>query len=265
MISKERIHLQQQEIHDYLGRFFSTTGCSTTIDNNSIHTTLTIEMDKLLMNRPFYWHYLEKTGGIPNPSKLSLTVDEPKDNMELVHFGSPRLKQIFDITTKLGSFIRLYQQTSNLNKQVPLYPYVMLNGTISYVCDLKKERLYSYGINLLTGEIIEDFFHKATSLPLGTKIPDYCFTLSPFITIKSGINRIQEKIKYELLNEEHAWSENAHKRWNHDLTLLNNFFEDEVELPEIYFIEKQALKNQYEPKIEINILNGGLIYLNDNR
>ena len=26
---------------------------------------LTIEMDKELMNRPFYWHYLEKTGGRP--------------------------------------------------------------------------------------------------------------------------------------------------------------------------------------------------------
>ncbi len=27
------------------------------------------------MNRPFYWHYLEKTGGIPNPMSLTLITD----------------------------------------------------------------------------------------------------------------------------------------------------------------------------------------------
>ncbi|MDI5788447.1 YqhG family protein [Bacillus licheniformis] len=30
---------------------------------------LTVEVDKQIMNRPFYWHWLEKTGGEPNPMK----------------------------------------------------------------------------------------------------------------------------------------------------------------------------------------------------
>lgn len=253
--------MQQQEIHQYLDRFFSATGCTTVTNKNAIQSTLTIELDKLLMNRPFYWHYLEKTGGIPNPSTLNLTIDETVDEMELIHFGSPRLRQIFDISRQLGSFIRLYQQSPIQNTKFPLQPWIMLNGTISYICDLKKENIYSYGINLLTGEIVDNFFEKVTSLNLTAKIPDYCFTLSPLITIQSGMNRIQEKIRNDILKEENAWAVHAKDRWEQDLSLLDNFYKDANELPDNYFIEKQALQKQYEPKIEVSILNGGLIYL----
>ena len=43
---------------------------------------LTIELDKELMNRPFYWHYLEKTGGVPNPMKLTFITD-PKMRLNI--------------------------------------------------------------------------------------------------------------------------------------------------------------------------------------
>ncbi|MDR2993585.1 MAG: YqhG family protein, partial [Bacillus cereus] len=55
--------MQQHEIHNYLYNFFEANNCE--ILGRSPHlldVQLTIEMDKLLMNRPFYWHYLEKTG-----------------------------------------------------------------------------------------------------------------------------------------------------------------------------------------------------------
>ncbi len=75
---------------------------------------LTIELDKELMNRPFYWHYLEKTGGdtkshgtylsSPNQEKA------PEDiKGEPIHFGSPRLHQIFHSTRNLAGYIRLYE------------------------------------------------------------------------------------------------------------------------------------------------------------
>lgn len=52
--------MQQHEIHNYLYNFFEANNCE--ILERSPHlldVQLTIEMDKLLMNRPFYWHYLE--------------------------------------------------------------------------------------------------------------------------------------------------------------------------------------------------------------
>ena len=61
---------------------------------------LTIELDKELMNRPFYWHYLEKTGGVPNPDRLTFITDSQNapTNIkgETIHFGSPRLHQMLN-------------------------------------------------------------------------------------------------------------------------------------------------------------------------
>lgn len=255
------IHLQQQEIYDFLYQFFTVTGCNTSKNDTSIQTTLTIEMDKLLMNRPFYWHYLEKTGGTPNPSTLHLTIDKTHEDSELIHFGSPRLWQIFHVASELGTSIRLYQQIANSNQEIPLQPWVMLNGTIAYICDHKREVFYSYGINLLSGEIIDNFFHQISQFHLTPKIPDYCFTLSPLITLQSGMNRIQEKIRQDIKREEHPWAVNARKRWQHDVDLLENFYKDIENYPKNYYVEKEALQHQYEPHIKVSIINGGLIYL----
>ena len=45
----------------------------------------------------------------------------------------------------------------------------------------------------------------------------------------------------------------ARVRWNHDLDLLNRFYESD-ELPESYEIEKQALQEQYEPALQYKLL-----------
>ena len=65
--------MQQQEIHNFLLTYFKANHCEI-IENQDTYITiqLTIDMDKELMNRPFYWQYLEKTGGVPNPAKLTL-------------------------------------------------------------------------------------------------------------------------------------------------------------------------------------------------
>ncbi|MGM2836147.1 YqhG family protein, partial [Bacillus cereus group sp. Bce025] len=44
----------------------------------------------------------------------------------------------------------------------------------------------------------------------------------------------------------------------------NRFYEESDELPESYEIEKQALQEQYEPRITVQIINGGLFYVTAN-
>ncbi|MFP3415962.1 YqhG family protein, partial [Bacillus sp. SIMBA_074] len=91
---------------DFLITYFKANECEI-LDNKPTHLTvqLTIEMDKELMNRPFYWHYLEKTGGIPNPAQMTFITDPeqapPDLKGEMIHFGSPRLHQIIQSTKKL--------------------------------------------------------------------------------------------------------------------------------------------------------------------
>ncbi len=56
--------MQQHQVHDFLARYFEANDSPIARKPLWLFTIqLSIELDKLLMNRPFYWHYLEKTGG----------------------------------------------------------------------------------------------------------------------------------------------------------------------------------------------------------
>ena len=64
--------MRQQEVHEFLLRFFEANHCPITEHGPGFMTVqLTVEMDKQIMNRPFYWHWREKTGGEPNPMKIT--------------------------------------------------------------------------------------------------------------------------------------------------------------------------------------------------
>ncbi|MCQ6266191.1 YqhG family protein [Fictibacillus sp. WQ 8-8] len=260
--------MQQHEIHHFLERYFESNDCIVEEKNHSyMKIQLTVELDKLLMNRPFYWHYLEKTGGTPNPMALTLITGQqhpPDANGEFIHFGSPRLHQIFASTKKLGSFIRMYEAIrQDSGQNIPLNPWLCVNLKTSYQCDRKKDMISSYGIHLITGKIESNFHEQLRSLPLTRKIPDFCYTLSPFIRPVSGLKRIEAIVEQQIHEDDHSWAEDAENRWREDEELLDRFYEDEIEKPEYYQVEKEALRTQYEPKITVDIINGGLFYLSD--
>lgn len=62
-------------------------------------------------------------------------------------------------------------------------------------------------------------------------------------------------------NEDPTWAKEAVGRWEADLALLEKFYEDMEEKPESYHLEKQALQEQYEPQIHVEVINGGMFYL----
>lgn len=259
--------MQQHEIHHYLWNFFEANKCEISQHSpNLLDVQLTIEMDKRLMNRPFYWHYLEKTGGTPNPMRLTLITD-PKNEQEgeLIHYGSPRLHQIFQATKELGSYIRLFEETKPSDAtHTPLHPWLGVNMKVCYQCDRKKDMLHSIGIHLISGTMVTNFHETLANIPLTPKIPDFCFTLTPIIRPQSGLQRVEDAIKNIIANDDHTWAEEARVRWNHDLALLDRFYADSEEPPESYTIEKQALREQYEPRITMKITNGGLFYITTN-
>src|SRR5690606_1542916 len=101
-----------EQVHDYLRPFFRETNCEIESDEGYMMTVqLTIDVDKKIMNRPFYWQYIETTGSPPNPARLTLITDRSKiENQfmgEIIHFGSRRLNQIFKATKDLGAFVQM--------------------------------------------------------------------------------------------------------------------------------------------------------------
>ncbi len=260
--------MQQHEIHDFLLKFFTVNGCEVKQEQPGLlNIQLTEEMDKALMNRPFYWHYLKKTGGVPQPMELILVTDKRAvpagdKRSEMIHFGSPRLHQIFKAAKAQGACTRLFEdRETNGSQKVPLQPWLVLNMNVAYECDKKKDRLHSIGLNLINGTIVSNCQQFLQSLKLTPKIPDYSFTLTPMIKPESGIKRIQKMVEDLVMREDHSWADGARERWQQDLALLEHFYEGSEERPEAYHAEKEALQSLYEPKISVTIINGGLFYL----
>lgn len=262
----------QKEIHQYLECFFTENDCQVQENQPGYLTVqLTVDMDKELMNRPFYWTYIEKTGGVANPMQITFITDPekaPKDlKGETIHFGAPRLHQLFQTTKKLASYIRLYEEPDIVQQQenIPLHPWLFMNLKISFQCDRLKEVHKSIGLNLIHGQMVEDFHEKTKTSQLKATIPDYCFTITPLIKPSSGILRIENYIRQEIERSEHQWAAEAINRWSKDVQLLDHFYADFEEKPETYQIEKQALQEQYEPIIQIDTINGGIYYLNSTK
>lgn len=257
------ITMKQAAIHDYLVQYFQANDCDIVWNRDGLlKVKLTTDLDKLLMNRSFYWHYIEKIGGIPETTTLSLKTIQSDEEGEFVHFGSPRLHQIFSSTRKLAPYIRLYHHAEQkTTSSSPLAPWIGVNMKVSYQCDLKRDRFLSLGLHLINGTIVTDFHDQLDALVLTPKIPDFCYTLAPMIKPLSGLRRLEAFIQQGIQSEEHQWAALANERWQDNQKLLDHFYEDEEEKPTAYSKEKVALKELYEPKITIQIINGGLFYL----
>ncbi|WP_096188445.1 YqhG family protein [Evansella halocellulosilytica] len=257
--------MDSKQIHSYVKQFFEENDSPVIEESSShLHVQLSVDMDKALMNRPFYWHYLEKMGGIPNPMKLTLITDQnsaPDDlKGESVHFGSPRLHQIFETAIDQGSHVLLYESVNVSKPSVGLKPWLVMNTVVSYQCDRTKEKLHSIGLNLLTGEMITHFHSYVENKHFQEAIPNYCYTIHPIIKPLSGVERIKKQIMNSVNNEDYTWAVEASKRWRADEILLEKFYKDYDGKPPTYEMEKEALKLQYEPRITIQTINGGLFY-----
>jgi hypothetical protein len=256
-----------QQIHGYLQKFFTENNCPILKGNDHyMNVQLTIDMDKKIMNRQFYWKYLEASGGVPNPAQLTFITDQNKVDEdikgEVVHFGSPRLDQVFQATKELGAFVQMYERVLDKHQtKTVLIPWLGVNYKVSYYSDQTKEMLHSLGINLMTGQLIDGFQEWVSDVDLESTMSENAFILTHFIKPTRALERLDTAIDNIIQQDDHTWAEEAKSRWQKDREVLEHFYEDEENKPECYEMEKKALEEQYEARIKIDIINGGLFYM----
>lgn len=256
-----------QQIHSFLQRFFMENNCRILSDNDYyIIVQLTIDMDKKIMNRPFYWKYLESTNGVPEPAQLTFITDKNEIDEdikgEVVHIGSPRLSQLFRATKELGSFVQVYERVyDNHETKTILTPWLGVNYKTSYYSDQTKEILYSLGINLMTGDLKKEFQESLHDVDLDANMSGNTFNLPYIIKPVRALERLDAIIDNIIQQDDHTWADEAKMRWQKDREVLEYFYEGVEDKPDCYEIEKEAMDQQYEARINIEIINGGLFYL----
>lgn len=252
-------------LNSYLSHFFEANHCEVISNQEGIlKVQLTERMDRALMNRPFYWHYIKKIGKEGQPQQLTLITNKhrAKEEGELIHFGSPRLQQIMDFLTSNERFIKLYQNLNPHEINTPLHPWLLVNIKVTYIGRLQKEEVFSIGLNLVNGMMKTNMMEFLNTIPLQNHISDYCYTISPLIKLNSGFKRIESVIQNYLTNQPHDWAEESTKKLNEEINLLAQFYTNPTSTEKEQINQTiSEIKNRYEPRIKMSVINGGMVYL----
>lgn len=251
-------------LHDFLHGFFELHDCEVhKTDEGLLHVKLTRELDEALMNRPFYWHYMDKLNQVGEPTTLQLDINkkQTESNGEWIHFGSPRLQQIFNFIEKKAKYTVLYEKRES-TVQEPLYPWLICNLRVNYCGLQKKEVIYSIGLHLIHGAILLDMMNRLESLSFDRMMSDYTYTISPIIRPVSGLKRVYDFIESNIEQEDLTWAEQAMQTLNEEVELLQHFYYEENE-EDLFQQEKEDLTKRLFPTISIEIINAGIFYISN--
>ncbi|MFD2045991.1 YqhG family protein [Ornithinibacillus salinisoli] len=248
----------------FLQDYFTAHHCNILSNENGVmNIQLTEDMDRALMNRPFYWHYIKKMGHPGDPMKLTLiTNPEKKDEKgDRIHFGSPRLQQILNHLKENEKYTKLFQSI-HATKNTALHPWLVMNIKISYIGKQKKDEIFSLGLNLVNGVMKANMMEQLKKIDLQSAISDYCYTISPLIKVQSGFNRMKAVLDDYIHNQEHQWATDSLHELEKEVELLKHFYHGKTDQEEKQ-IQKEIdeISERYSPKITVSVINGGLFYL----
>lgn len=249
-------------LNTFLESYFIAHDCQIIDKMDGLLTVkLTEEMDKALMNRPFYWHYIKGTGNKGEPSQLTLITNPNKrdEQGEWIHFGSSRLQQIINHLKDNERYVQLFHIVKTTN-HVALHPWLITNIKVSYLGKHKKDEVFSIGLNLITGIMKVNMMQLLRNIPLHVTMSNYCYTLSPLIKIQSGFDRIKKVIDNYLMKQQHEWANDSIEILKDEVHLVQQFYnlnEDGKQLQR----EIDEINERYAPRIIYEVINGGIIYL----
>ncbi|WP_371817661.1 YqhG family protein [Amphibacillus sp. MSJ-3] len=252
-----------ENLHNFLIEYFEANQCEVIADTDSLNIKLTEEMDELLMNRPFYWHYVRKLNQKGHPLELKLTTNYLKatKDIDYLYFSTDRFWKIAQDTLSKGRFTKLYQKI-DIREQTPIYPWLIINFKLIYLGKKQSEELKSYGIHLINGTIIDEAFEWLQEKQWTLTIPDFCYPISPIIKPENGYTRIEQYILNDLQSKQHDWASESYQSLTEEIQVLDYFKHNSPNMdPKHYQQEKANLESIYQPKIKIEVINGGLFYI----
>src|SRR5699024_5869968 len=250
------------EIDTFLTTFFTSNRCHVKeLEDKVLEIQLTEEMDRAIMNRPFYWHYVKAMNGQGEPLTLRFYTDikTSPPNAEWIHFGTPRMNDICHELEKTGRFVQAFQQL-NVQTQTPLHPWLLLNVEITYKGMQLREEIYSLGLNLINGKIVSKMMENLNQISLHRLISPNCYTISPLIKLQSGYKRLEQFLTDYIEKQDKRWALKSIHLLKEELLLLSHFFIEESKRTEMKN-EVLLAYERYYPEIHWHVINGGILYL----
>ncbi|WP_188206146.1 YqhG family protein [Alkalibacillus aidingensis] len=260
--------MNQAEIHGFLYDFFTKRQADILHNEDGLlKVKLTKELDQKLMNRPFYWQYIQAMGKEGEPLSVTFQSKEnTSEEGEWVHFGSPRLQQIFDIIKEEGKYTTLYEQLEEKTNRTPLYPWFVCNLQVKYRGWYVHDELVSLGILLTNGTMRFNWMEENMHEEYSETIPDYAYTIPLIISPQ----RAMEQITYELSKRIKEDSQNFYDQsvalYEKEIQMLDDLTDlNDEESQNFYEQNKEQIYERLYPKVELNWVNGGIFYLSKDK
>lgn len=270
------------QIKHIVQQYTKATACQT-IEVGPAHLTVKLspEADKQLMNRPYYWGFIERTGEVPETMTITFVFDHEaiaagaynSGRVEYVGYGSSMLQQIIQAIKARGQFVHLYEeppQASAMHGDAIAYTsWLIVNYKIAFLCDMKRDELHSLGISLATGDIVENGHAHVMNKALTPKLPAHTH-LRETISLQRAQSELVHYLTRKLEAYDAEWAAAAYDRMHTETETIRTYYNDlllqvdeesKADIEQQYRNRLTEIEWQFKPRIEINPVNGGLFHL----
>lgn len=193
---------------------------------------------------------------------------------EEVTFGSKRLLQLFDAVKSGGKHVQLFEEPDPSSRTAPgssgYNSYLCVNMKIELECDMKRDELHSFGVDLSTGELHESFQETISGKKLTPRLPPNVYIARPAVTLARARTIVEQHAEKMLKRYDHTWAAKAQQRLKDELERVDRYYEDAVkgleeeprrEAEEQWSKRREELDWQYRPRIRVSVVSGGLFHL----
>jgi len=214
---------------------------------------------------------------------------------ELVHYGSRRLGLLFDIVSRQGRFVQLYEappdgeaeSRSRTARTAPSAPgpasqgpaasraytsWLAVNYKVEFICDRKRDELHALGISLSTGEIVDNFHRRVEGRCLAPKLPANCH-LRRAISLERALDFLEREVERRVRRTDDAWAREAQERLERELARVDDFYasllrgalDDEArkDIEARREARRREIEWQYRPRVTATVINCGIFHLWD--
>ncbi|MCY9602860.1 YqhG family protein, partial [Paenibacillus thiaminolyticus] len=180
-----------------------------------------------------------------------------------------------------------------VKQSAPYESWLLLNFKLEFACDLKREEIHSYGISLVSGKMRLDYMEEVLQMDVTPKLPPHVHVLPWRLTLHAALSYVEEHLAEVISRHDDAWAREARVRLEEELSRLASYYEPLIReagqqpgrmrqqeapappsngedgeeearsmtIEEQYEVRQQELRWQFEPRIEVSLINAGLVHV----
>ncbi|HBT17226.1 MAG TPA: hypothetical protein DEB05_09760 [Firmicutes bacterium] len=139
-------------------------------------------------------------------------------------------------------------------------PYLGANYTLSYRTDELREELVSPGLDMVSGEVIPNFFELLAAAPAIPGAPEEGVEQQRY-TLEQAFALLHNYLQEIVQAKDPLWVEEARTRYEEELYCLYQYYQEDNRDTNDFKSRAHELYDKFRPRVLARLVNLGLLYL----